>query len=185
MKGHSGEFVTLGKGAVFSSATKQKYNAISSTKTEIITVGEKLPKNIWFRYYQIEQGSSSIEDVVLQDNQSAMLIHNHGQFSCRKRSKHIHIRYFFVTDRIKHKEIKIEYCPTGEMVANFMTKPLQGSVFIKFRNLILGIREEDFDSYRKDFEQILLKYGLTERKAKTVSSTNTAGTTVTPPPSPE
>ena len=84
MKGHSGEFVTLGKGAVFSSATKQKYNFLSSTKTEIITVGEKLPKSIWYRYYRIKQGSSSMEDVVLQDNQSAMLIQNHGWFSCKK-----------------------------------------------------------------------------------------------------
>ena len=103
-----------------------------------------------------------MEDVVLQDNQSAMLIHNHGRFSCEKGSKYIHICYFFVTDRIKHKEIKIKYCSTGEMIADFMSKPLQGSLFIKFRNLILGIREEDFDSYQKDFEQILLKYGLTE-----------------------
>ena len=127
-----------------------------------------------------------MEDVVLQDNQSVMLIYNHGRFSCRKGSKHTHIRYFFVTDRIKHKEIKIEYCPTGEMVADFMSKPLQGSVFIKFRNLILGIREEDFDSYRKDFEQILLKYGLTEQNdSKPVSSTDKAGTTITPQPSSE
>ena len=101
-------------------------------------------------------------------------------------SKHIHIRYFFVTDRIKHKEEQIEYCPTGDMIADFMTKPLQGSIFIKFRNLILGIREEDFDSYRKDFEQILLKYGLTERTtSKPASSTDTAGATVTPEPSSE
>ena len=139
MKGHSGEFVTKGKGAVFSSSTKQKYNSLSSTKIEIITVGEKLLKSIWYRYYRIKQGSCSMEDVVLQDNQSAMLIQNHGRFSCRKGSKHIHIRYFFITDRIKHKEVKVEYCSTGEMIADFMTKLLQGSIFIKFRNLLLGV----------------------------------------------
>ena len=73
------------------------------------------------------------------------------------------------------------------MIADFMTKPLQGSIFIKFRNLILGVREEDFESYKKDFEQILLKYGLTEQNASTdASSTDSAGATVTPiPPSSE
>ena len=72
------------------------------------------------------------------------------------------------------------------MIAHFMTEPLQGSIFIKFRNLILGVREEDFESYKKDFEQILLKYGLTERTASTAaSSTDTAGATVTPEPSSE
>jgi hypothetical protein len=32
----------------------------------------------------------------------------------------------------------VEWCPTKEMVADFMTKPLQGSAFRNFRNLIMG-----------------------------------------------
>ena len=165
MKGHSREFVTERKGAVFSSSTRQILNTLSSTKTEIVTtVGKKLPKSIWYQYFWIKQGGSSMEDVIFHDNQNAMLIENHhGRMSCRKGSKNIHIQYFFVTDRIKHKEMRIEYCSTGEMIANFMTKPLQGLIFIKFRNLILGIREEYFKIYQKDFEQILSKYGLTEQ----------------------
>ena len=62
MKGHSGEFVTEGKGGVYSSSTKQKLNTLSSTESEIVTVGEKLPKSIWYQYFRIEQGGSSIED---------------------------------------------------------------------------------------------------------------------------
>jgi hypothetical protein len=37
------------------------------------------------------------------------------------------------------KEIKIKLCPTKEMVANFMTKPLQGSHFTRLRDLIMGM----------------------------------------------
>ena len=32
----------------------------------------------------------------------------------------------------------MEWCPTKQMVADFMTKPLQGSIFKKFRDLIMG-----------------------------------------------
>ncbi len=32
----------------------------------------------------------------------------------------------------------MEWCPTKEMVADFMTKPLQGSAFRNFRDLIMG-----------------------------------------------
>ena len=32
----------------------------------------------------------------------------------------------------------MEWCPTAEMVADFMTKPLQGSTFKRFRDLIMG-----------------------------------------------
>ena len=116
MKGHSGEFATEGKGAVFSSSTKQKLNTLSSTECEIVTVGEKLPKAIWYRYFRIEQGGSSKEDILLQDNQSSILIKNNGRMSCGKGSKHIHIRYFFIWDRVQNKEVQIRYCPTEQMI---------------------------------------------------------------------
>ena len=36
----------------------------------------------------------------------------------------------------------MEYCPTGDMVADFFTKPLQGSLFRKLRKIILNLTEE-------------------------------------------
>ncbi len=36
------------------------------------------------------------------------------------------------------KEISIGWCPTKKMVANFMTKPLQGSHFRNLRDYIMG-----------------------------------------------
>jgi hypothetical protein len=44
-----------------------------------------------------------------------------------------------VTDRIASNELSVEWCPTGEMIADFMTKPLQGALFKKFRDLIMGV----------------------------------------------
>ena len=32
----------------------------------------------------------------------------------------------------------IEYCPTLDMIADILTKPLQGSLFEKLRDLLLG-----------------------------------------------
>ena len=42
-----------------------------------------------------------------------------------------------LTDCIKLGDITIEYCPTEMMLANFITKPLQGAVFHKFRDVIM------------------------------------------------
>jgi hypothetical protein len=36
------------------------------------------------------------------------------------------------------KELTIEWCPTKQMVANFMTKPIQGSHFRHLRDYIVG-----------------------------------------------
>ncbi len=45
----------------------------------------------------------------------------------------------FITDRIARKEVAIQYCPTKEMVADYFTKPLQGALFYKFRDQIMGV----------------------------------------------
>ncbi len=36
------------------------------------------------------------------------------------------------------KEVRLHWCPTKEMVADFWTKPLQGSHFRKLRDYIMG-----------------------------------------------
>ena len=39
---------------------------------------------------------------------------------------------------MKQNGIQVEYCPTDLMVADFFTKPLQGSLFKKFKDVIMG-----------------------------------------------
>ncbi len=86
----------------------------------------------------MSQGYRIIENLLLQDNKSSILIERNGKASSGKRTRHINIRYFFITDRVNMKEISIEWCPTKEMVVDFMTKPLQGSHFRNLRDYIMG-----------------------------------------------
>jgi hypothetical protein len=87
---------------------------------------------------------------VHQDNQSAMLLENHGRMSSSRRTRHIEIRYFFVTDQIAKKNLRVTYCPTDDMLADFFTKPLQGAKFWKFRNMIMNLPSHDVESSRKE-----------------------------------
>ena len=89
-----------------------------------------------------------------------MSLQKNYPYSAGKGSKHIHIRYFFVVDKIEKKEIKIIYCPTEDMVADYSTKPLQGGVFEKHRNAILGITKEDFTTCKMWYKRVLVKYDL-------------------------
>ncbi len=36
-------------------------------------------------------------------------------------------------------DVTLQWCPTGDMTADFFTKPLQGALFRKFRDLIMGV----------------------------------------------
>jgi len=87
----------------------------------------------------LEQGFNVKDNVIYQDNQSAMLLEQHGHASSRQRTRHINIRYFFITDRVKAGEMSIKYCPTADMLADFFTKPLQGTKFRQMRDIIMNL----------------------------------------------
>ena len=138
MRGHTGGGLTLGRGFPIVTSTKQKLNTRSSTESELIGVDDMMPSILWSRYFLEAQGYKVNDNIIFQDNQSTMLLERNGKASSSKRTKHINVRYFFITDRISRGEVRVEWCPTGDMVADFMTKPLQGSTFKKFRDLIMG-----------------------------------------------
>ena len=41
-------------------------------------------------------------------------------------------------DIVDKKEVRILYCPTEKMLADFFTKPIQGELFRFFRNILMG-----------------------------------------------
>ena len=71
-------------------------------------------------------------------NKSTILLEKNGKRSSGKRTRALNIRCFFMTDQIEKGLISVEHCPTGDMIADYLTKPLQGKQFEKFRNLIMG-----------------------------------------------
>ena len=85
-----------------------------------------------------------------------MLLKKNGSGSSSKRTRHINIQYFFIADRIANDEVRVEYCPTGDMVADYFTKPLQGSLFRKMRNAIMNI-EGGSDSMQPRNHRSVLK----------------------------
>jgi hypothetical protein len=138
MKSHTGATMSLGKGSIYSTSVRQRLNTKSSTEAELVGVDDVMPQVLWTRYFLEAQGYGVRDSKIYQDNQSAMLMEKNGKASSGKRTRHINIRYFFVADRVQSGEVSIEYCPTGEMLGDFFTKPLQGSQFRKFRNAILN-----------------------------------------------
>ena len=155
MKSHTGATLTLGRGAANSDSSKQKLNTRSSTESEFVGVDDEMSQVVWTRYFLEAQGYNVKDNIVYQDNQSAIKLAKNGKRSSGKRTRHINIRYFFVTDRIAAKEMNMEYCPTLDMIADYFTKPLQGSQFRRFRNIILGIDETMIPRYNIEAKQMI------------------------------
>ena len=77
-------------------------------------------------------------NILYQDNKSAMLLEMNGRASSSKRTRHIEIRYYYVADRVAKGDLRVVWCPMDEMIADFLTKPLQGKAFVKFQDLLMG-----------------------------------------------
>ena len=130
--------MSLGVGVLHAKSGKQKLNVKSSTESELVGCSDYIPYNLWLLMFMHMQGYFIKDNVLYQDNQSTILMLKNGRNSCTGNSRHIHIRYFFVKDRIDKKEIRVEYCPSLLMLADFFTKPLQGQLFIKFKEVLMG-----------------------------------------------
>jgi hypothetical protein len=141
MKSHTGATMSLGQGCIYSMSSKQKLNTRSSTEAELVAVNDAMSKVLWTKLFLEAQGYQVSDNVVYQDNQSAILLENNGKLSSSKRTRHIEIRFFFVTDNVEKKNVRIEYCPTDDMLGDFFTKPTQGTKFRNFRRRIMGMTE--------------------------------------------
>jgi hypothetical protein len=145
MRGHTGGGVSLGRGFPIVVCTKHKLNTRSSTEAELVAVDDCMPAICWTRYFLKEQGYDVTDNILFQDNKSAILLEKNGKASSSKRTKHINIRYFFVSDRVAKGELKVEWISTKKMVGDYMTKPLQGRLFKEFRDTIMGVTSSKKD----------------------------------------
>jgi hypothetical protein len=140
-RGHTGATMSLGKGSVIGMSKKQKINTHSSMEYELVGADDAIPQMTWTRYFLEGQGYNVEECILHQDNMSAMLLETNGKQSISKWTKHIRVIYFLIKDRVSNDDITLKHCPTGEMLADHFTKPLQGALFRKFRTDIQGIPE--------------------------------------------
>ena len=73
---------------------------------------------------------------MFQENKSSILLEKKALSS--NRNTHINIQYLFITDRFTQVHVSLVGCPTRDMIGEFMTNPLQGALFRKFRDQIMG-----------------------------------------------
>ena len=124
-KSHTGAVMTFGHGAPISMSKKQKLNTRSSTEAELVGADDATTMILWTKLFMEAQGYEVKRNILYQDNKSTILLEQNGKRSSSKRTRAINIRYFFLTDQVEKGNLGIEYCPTTEMIGDYMTKPLQ------------------------------------------------------------
>jgi hypothetical protein len=138
-KGHTGGVITIGKGAIHTKSAKQKLNSKSSSETELIGLSDYASQVIWTRHFLEAQGYTLEPITIFQDNQSTTMAMVKRGRPVSESTRHIAIRYYFIKHYVDNNEITLEYLPTEDMVADILTKPLQGALFRHLRSKLLNL----------------------------------------------
>jgi hypothetical protein len=121
--------------------------ALSSAEAEYMAANLAACEAIWLRKLLMGLFGQELETTVIHcDNQSCIKLSENPVF--HDRSKHIEIRFHFIRDCVQKGTVKLQYVPTGEQVADILTKALMKGKFVFFRDK-LGVVQNTFLAKRE------------------------------------
>ena len=130
--------MTFRHGAAQVQCKKQKLNTRSSTEAELVGADDVATLILWTKHFMEAQGYNIKKNILYQDNKSAILLEENGRKSAGKRSRALNVRYFFLTDQVEKGNLVIQYCPTDQMLADYLTKPMPKVLFESNRMRVQG-----------------------------------------------
>ena len=132
-KSTSGEVFKIGNCTVSWRSKKQSVVALSSCEAEYISLCSAAQETVWLRNLLADVGFEQTQATTIrEDNQGAMCLARNPKDHTR--TKHIDVKFHYTRETIENNILKLVYCPTGEMVADTLTKGLPKSGFEKFRS---------------------------------------------------
>jgi hypothetical protein len=82
-------------------------------------------------------GEEAKAPTIYQDSTSVISLVTKGGGVVR--TKHLRVRMNLCREAVEEKRIKVEYIHTSKMLADGLTKVLEGKEFTSFRNNLLGL----------------------------------------------
>ncbi len=139
MESQTGIYITLGRGAILANSKKQNYVARASFDAEVYALSDGIPSGIWIQDFMTEvgYGTDVHPGIIYEDNMSVLHSIKKGETTSAQQ-RHIRIRTMFSNQFTDGERFEITHCPTSDMIADILTKPLQGAAFERLRDLILG-----------------------------------------------
>ncbi|KAG6612000.1 RxLR effector candidate protein [Phytophthora cinnamomi] len=129
----------LNGSAISWKSKRQPTVATSSTEAEYMALYNATQEAVWLRQLLKDVGAECVgATTIFQDNQGCIALAKNPAY--HSRTKHIHLKYHFLREKVEDKIIVLEYKPTDEMVADGFTKALARP---KHRQFIVGLGMDD------------------------------------------
>ena len=118
---------------------KQPTVALSTCESEYMALAKTTQESLYLIQLLNGMDSQHIYEPakILGDNQSVIALSK--DTVNRQRCKHIDKKYHFIRDTLHEKKIEIIYCPTTDMIADIMTKPMTKLKLERFKRLLFGL----------------------------------------------
>jgi hypothetical protein len=136
-KSQTGIFISLGGGGVFFKSVKQKIVCKSAWEAELVAQSDSASQAVWTYRFCSELNAGKFKLLLLCDNLGTIASIKKGKPSNDK-SRHVHIRYFWIKELLENKDITLEHCGTNMMIADVLTKPLTGDTFVRLVGMAMG-----------------------------------------------
>jgi hypothetical protein len=119
------------------SSKKQRVVALSTCEAELYAEGAAVQEVLWLRDLLSELGLHvKLGSLVYGDNQSTLAVSQNGVKS--DRTKHVDVKYHFITQTVEEGAIKLKWIPTVEQQADIFTKALGAPIFQRLRQQLMS-----------------------------------------------
>ena len=128
----------LNGAAVSWKSQSQPIIALSTAEAEYVALCEATKEALYLRKIvdEILQKDAPERTILFEDNTAAeSWTRNETDHS---KSRHIDVRYHMIRDHVKKGNIKVEMCPTAEMVADIITKQLGPDLHLRTTMRMMG-----------------------------------------------
>jgi hypothetical protein len=136
-KSHTEVAVFVGGALVYAASRKQKCMTKSPTESELVALTDNVGfVELFEEFLSFLLNVKERTPIVYQDCTSVIDLVTKGGGVVR--TKHMRARMNVGREAILEERIKVVYCHTSRMIADGLTKALEGSAFVTFADLILG-----------------------------------------------
>ena len=124
----SGIIIKICNGPIVWHSKKQSTTAQSTAEAEYIALNVCSRMVVWVRQFLSCLGFPCTQPTLVhEDNLSAISISNNPQVN--EKTAHIQVKFHYVHEKILDHTIRLQACPTTEMLADICTKGLPGTQF--------------------------------------------------------
>jgi len=137
-KSHTGIAVFLGEALVFAASRKQKCVTKSPTDSELVALTDNIGfVELFNEFIGFITNTTMPIPIIYQDSTSVISLVKEGGGVAR--TKHLRVRMELCKEALKENRIEVLYMPTGKMIADCLTKALDGKAFLQFVAALLGM----------------------------------------------